>query len=117
MQFDPRRATRGVELRGVKLDPGDLVLCSLGSANRDETVFERPERFEAARRPNPHLAFGFGTHYCLGANLARLEARVALGALLRATRGFERTGSEPLPLHPSPVFRAVTRLPLRLEPA
>ena len=63
------------------------------------------------------MAFGFGPHYCLGANLARLEAQVAIGALLRHTRSFERTTSDPLPLHPSIVFRGVTSLPLRVEAA
>jgi cytochrome P450 len=117
VQFDPRRAKREVELGGVRFQPDDYLLCWLGSANRDERVFERPDVFDPAREKNPHLAFGFGPHYCLGANLARLEARVALEALLAGTKGFERTGSEPLPLHPSPVFRAVTKLPLRLVPA
>jgi cytochrome P450 len=114
VQFDPRRATRTVELHGVKLEPDDYVLCWIGSANRDETVFERADVFDAGREKNPHIAFGFGAHYCLGANLARLEARVALEALLAATRSIERAGSEPLPLHPSPVFRGVTKLPVRL---
>jgi cytochrome P450 len=117
VQFDPRRATRDVELRGVKIRADDIVLCWLGSANRDESVFPDPERFDPARRPNPHLAFGFGAHHCLGHNLARLEAQVAIGELLARTRRFERTDGDPLPLHPSPVFRAVTRLPLRLDPA
>ena len=117
VQFDPRRATRATTLHGVEIRPDDFVLCWLGSANRDERVFERPDVFDPARERNPHLAFGFGAHYCLGANLARLEARVAIGALLERTRGFERVGSEPLPLHPSPVFRAVTKLPVRLLPA
>ena len=114
VQFDPRRVTRTVELHGVKLEPDDYVLCWIGSANRDETVFERADVFDAAREKNPHIAFGFGAHYCLGANLARLEARVALEALLAATRSIERAGSDPLPLHPSPVFRGVTKLPVRL---
>jgi cytochrome P450 len=114
VQFDPRRATRTVELHGVKLEPDDYVLCWIGSANRDETVFERADVFDPAREKNPHIAFGFGAHYCLGANLARLEARVALEALLAATRSIERAGSDPLPLHPSPVFRGVTKLPVRL---
>jgi cytochrome P450 len=117
VQFDPRRATRATTLHGVELRPDDFVLCWLGSANRDERVFERPDVFDPARERNPHLAFGFGAHYCLGANLARLEARVAIGALLERTRGFERVGTEELPLHPSPVFRAVTKLPVRLRPA
>jgi cytochrome P450 len=117
VQFDPRRATRPVELHGVRLEPDDYVLCWLGSANRDEQVFERPDVFDVARARNPHLAFGFGPHYCLGANLARVEARVALGALLARTRRVERTDAGELPLHASPVFRAVSRLPVRLVPA
>ena len=117
VQFDPRRATRSVELHGVKLEENDYLLCWIGSANRDEAVFEDAERFDAARERNPHLAFGFGAHYCLGANLARLETRVALEALLGATRSLARADAEELPLHPSPVFRGVTRLPLVLSPA
>jgi cytochrome P450 len=115
VQFDPRRATRAVELHGVKLEQDDYVLCWIGSANRDESVFERPEVFEPERERNPHIAFGFGAHYCLGANLARLEARVALEALLGGAREMERLDDAPLPLHPSPVFRGVTRLPVRLR--
>ncbi len=117
VQFDPRRAARDVELRGVKIRENDVVLCWLGSANRDEAVFDDPDRFDVGRRQNPHLAFGFGAHHCLGHNLARLEAQVAVGELLARTRRFERTDSEPLPLHPSPVFRAVSKLPLRLHAA
>jgi cytochrome P450 len=114
VQFDPRRVTRDVELEGVALAKDDYVLCWLGSANRDESAFERPDAFDPARQKNPHLSFGFGAHYCLGANLARLEARVALGALLARTRAIEPAWSGELPLHPSPVFRAVTSLPVRL---
>jgi len=117
VQFAPRRARQAGELHGVPIRENDVLLCWIGSANRDETVFARPVRFDVSRDPNPHLSFGFGIHYCLGANLARLEARVALGALLRRTRRFALATDEPLPLHPSPVFRAVTRLPVQLEPA
>jgi cytochrome P450 len=116
VQFDPRRATRSVELHGVKLEENDYLLCWIASANRDEAVFEDADRFDAARERNPHIAFGFGAHYCLGANLARLEARVALEALLAATSSFARADDAPLALHPSPVFRGVTRLPLVLSP-
>ena len=117
VQFDPRRATRDVELHDQKIRENDMVLSWLGSANRDEAVFERPDVFDISRPKGPHLAFGFGVHYCLGANLARLEAEVALGALLRRTASFERVGSEPLPLHPSPVFRGMTSIPVRLRAA
>jgi cytochrome P450 len=116
VQFDPRRATGASRIGETPIEENTLVLCWLGSANRDERVFERPEVFDVGRQKNPHLAFGFGTHHCLGHNLARLEARVALEALLARTASFERIDSAPLPLHPSPVFKGVTRLPLRLEP-
>jgi cytochrome P450 len=117
VQLDPRRATRTTELLGERVEAGQIVVSWLGSANRDEEVFADGERFDIGRQDNRHMAFGFGPHYCLGANLARLEAQVALRALLERTRSFERTGSEPLPLHPSIVFRGFTRLPLRLEAA
>jgi cytochrome P450 len=115
VQLDPRRARRRVELRGEVVEPGQLVVSWLGSANRDEDVFPDPQRFDIGRQDNRHIGFGFGIHYCLGANLARLEAQVALAALLGRTRSFDRTTSDPLPLHPSIVFRGVTSLPLRLE--
>lgn len=116
VQMDPRRATRAIELRGEHIEPDQLVVSWIGSANRDEEVFPDPDRFDVARRDNKHLGFGLGPHYCLGANLARLEAQVAVGALLDRTAAFERVGDEPLPLHPSIVFRGVTELPLRLHP-
>ena len=117
IQLDPRFATREVEVRGELIKPGQVVVSWLGSCNRDEEIFEQPERFDITRQDNRHMAFGFGPHYCLGANLARLECQVALAALLRHTRSFARTTSEPLPLHPSLVFKSVTSLPLRLDAA
>ncbi len=116
VQMDPRRATRAVDLGGEPVAAGQLVISWIGSANRDAEVFTDPDRFDVGRRDNRHLGFGFGPHYCLGAHLARLEAQVAVAALLARTRAFERTDDEPLPLHPSIVFRGVTRLPLRLHP-
>jgi len=117
VQMDPRYSTRRVEVCGHTIEAGQFVVCWIGSANRDEEIFIDPERFDIAREGNRHLAFGFGTHYCLGANLARLEAQVALRALLARTRSFERTDTAALPLHPSIVFRGVTSLPMRLVPA
>jgi cytochrome P450 len=117
VQMDPRCATADTDLCGEWLRKGEIVICWLGSANRDEAVFREPERFDGARRENRHLAFGFGTHYCLGSNLARLEAQTALRVLLRRTRGFRLSSSEPLPLHKSIVFRSFTKIPVELEPA
>jgi len=77
-----RTATRDVELRGRQIHEGDELMLLYPSANRDEDVFDDPFRFDSGRSPNEHLAFGFGTHFCLGASLARLEISVMLDALL-----------------------------------
>lgn len=82
LQGVARVATRELEVAGERVPPGTVVSLMLGAANRDSEVFDRPERFDVGREPNPHLAFGFGTHFCLGAALARLEGRIALGAVL-----------------------------------
>jgi cytochrome P450 len=79
-----RTATRRTELRGRTIEPGQKVLFWEGSANRDEQVFERSMEFDLRRAPNPHLAFGHGVHFCLGATLARLEMRVLFEELLPA---------------------------------
>ena len=77
-----RTATRPTELGGHAVAAGDKVLVWEGSANRDDLVFDRADQFDITRDPNPHLGFGFGLHYCLGASLARLEIRVVLEELL-----------------------------------
>lgn len=77
-----RTATRPAELGGHAIEPGQKVLVWEGSANRDAAVFRDPDRFDIERKPNPHLGFGQGVHYCLGANLARLELRVIFEELL-----------------------------------
>jgi cytochrome P450 len=117
VQMDPRRATRAVELHGVRVEPDEFVLCWLGSANRDEAVFDAPDVFDIRRAKSPHLSFGFGPHYCLGASLATLEAEVALRVLLARTRDFRRVDDALLPFHPSIVFRGVRSLPLVLDAA
>jgi len=73
-----RSALEDTELRGVRIAKGDKVVLSYPSANRDEDVFEDPDRFDIRRSPNPHLAFGIGEHFCLGANFARMQLRSIL---------------------------------------
>jgi cytochrome P450 len=114
VQMDPRIAVRDVAVQGTTIPAGEFVLCWLGSANRDEAIFEDAERFDVRRDRNPHLAFGFGPHYCLGASLATLEAETAVRVLLERTADFRRVDDAPLPMHPSIVFRGVTSLPMEL---
>ena len=84
-----RTATRDTELGGCAIRAGEKVLVWEGSANRDAAVFDRADRFDVARKPNPHLGFGQGVHYCLGANLARLELRVLYEELLTRFAGID----------------------------
>jgi cytochrome P450 len=84
-----RTATRATTLHGHEISPGDKVLFWEGSANRDEQVFEHSMEFEVRRDPNPHLSFGHGIHYCLGASLARLEMRVMFEELVPAFATYE----------------------------
>jgi cytochrome P450 family 142 subfamily A polypeptide 1 len=81
-----RTATRDAEVAGTPLARGDELLLMYPSGNRDETIFDAPDRFDVGRQPNPHIAFGFGTHFCLGAALARLEVRVMFEELLPRLR-------------------------------
>ncbi|HUY21424.1 MAG TPA: cytochrome P450 [Acidimicrobiales bacterium] len=80
--YNRRTATRDVEVAGRQVRAGDKVTLWWASANRDESVFDDPFRFDVRRTPNPHLAFGYRSHFCLGANLARLEIRIMLEELL-----------------------------------
>jgi cytochrome P450 family 142 subfamily A polypeptide 1 len=77
-----RTVTRDVEMHGQTLHEGDQVILMYPSANRDPAVFADPDRFDVRREPNPHLAFGFGPHFCMGASLARLELNVMFSELL-----------------------------------
>ena len=82
-----RTVTADHELHGQQLREGDQVLLMYGAANTDDRAFDEPDRFDVTRQPNHHVAFGFGTHFCLGANLARLELRVVFEELLRVLPG------------------------------
>ena len=88
-----RTATRDVTLGGQRIAAGQKVLVWEASANRDGSVFDRPDEFDIARKPNPHLGFGQGVHYCLGANLARLELRVFFEEMLRRFEQVEVVGT------------------------
>ena len=87
-----RTATEPYALRGVEIDAGESVLLSYPSANRDEDVFDRPDRFDVTRNPNKHVAFGFGVHHCLGAQLARMEGRALYKELLPRLGSIELAG-------------------------
>jgi cholest-4-en-3-one 26-monooxygenase len=84
-----RTATSDTEIRGVEIREGDKLLLWYPAANRDEEVFEQPDVFDIRRDPNEHLSFGIGEHFCLGANLARLELRMIFAGLLRRRRRIE----------------------------
>jgi cytochrome P450 len=110
-----RFTVRETEVGGQAIPAGQRVLAWLGSANRDDAVFAEPDRFDVTRSPNPHLAFGHGIHFCLGAPLARLEARVALSVLLERLPDLARDEQQPVEPTETPFLRGVRRLPLRFR--
>lgn len=111
-----RTATRDTELGGQRIREGDQVVIFYSSANRDEDVFADADRFRIERSPNEHLAFGIGNHFCLGANLARLEMRVMFEELLRRVPDIRLApGATPVYTH-SAVLRSVESLPVVFTP-
>jgi cytochrome P450 len=119
LRFEPtgphlaRYVARDAEYYGTTIPAGSAVLLLVGSANRDERKYADPDRFDIHRTDRQHLTFGFGLHYCLGANLARLEGRVALDELLNR---FPEWGIDPdgMELSPTSTVRGWERLPLVL---
>jgi cytochrome P450 len=107
-----RVTTQDVEIGGVKLPRGTLVLALLGSANRDAAAFPDPDRFDPARASQGGSAFGHGVHYCLGAPLARLELRIVIEELAKRFRGFELLPGE-LTWNVAVHIRGPNALPLR----
>lgn len=116
VQWVMRTPTREVRLGVETLSPRELVLPMIGSANRDSKQFARSEEFDITRDPNPHLAFGHGAHFCLGAALARMEARIALGDLLERTRELERGDDEPWEPRKALNVHGPARLAVRFRP-
>src|SRR5437870_2346392 len=109
-----RTATRDTELRGQPIREGDKLTVWYGSANRDEEVFPHADRFEVGRTPNDHLAFGIGHHFCLGANLARLEIQIMFEELLRRLPDVELAG--PVERLRSNFINGIKRMPVRFTP-
>ena len=108
-----RYASEEIEIAGVAIPRGSLTLGVLGSANRDESRFPDAEALDVARDPNRHLAFGQGTHYCLGSSLARMEGRIAVGALLRRFPSLKLgTPAEQLRWRRGLILRGLESLPL-----
>jgi cytochrome P450 len=109
-QLGNRLCVRDSEIGGVPVAAGTFVTLGIGAANRDAAAFENPDRFDVARRPNPHLAFAAGPHQCAGMNLARMEATIALGGFLKRFPGYALAG------RPSRArrarFRGFTTLPI-----
>ena len=112
-----RFATEDLTIGGETIPAGDTVLLAIAGANRDPAVFGRPERTELDRAPNPHLAFGFGIHHCLGAPLARVQLVSAIGALVRRYPAMAlAVPAEELAWRPSFRARGLTALPVLLSP-
>ncbi len=108
-----RTATTDVKIRGQRIAEGDVVVMLYGSANRDEDIFGcDSEEFKVTRHPNPHIAFGCGEHSCLGAQLARLEASVMFGELLRRFPKLELVGE--VDRMRATMVPGVKRMPVRL---
>jgi len=113
-QLISRTAAVDFEWRGKEIKKGDVVLAAIGAANRDPEAFAAPDQLDLTRSPNPHLAFGLGTHICPGAQLTRIEARAAIPALLRRFPKL-RLGTAPPVRRPTAVLRGLERLPLRVD--
>jgi cytochrome P450 len=116
VQWMPRATRREVEMHGQVIPAGKLVLPMIGSANRDPKQFRDAGRFDITRDPNPHIAFGHGIHACLGAPLARLEARIALADFLERVQGFELASDEPWEPRKALHVHGPSRLPIRFTP-
>jgi hypothetical protein len=112
LQLFERTATEDTPIGGVTVRAGQKIAALLGAANRDPAVFADPDRLDVGRSPNPHLGFGAGIHYCLGAPLARVELQVALSTLLDRVPGLALAG-EPV-RRPEFVIRGLSALPVSL---
>ena len=111
-----RTLARDVEMHGRKMSAGDQLILLYPSANRDPAVFDRAEQLDVQRQPNPHLAFGFGPHFCMGASLARLELKVMFSEVLRRLPDLRLAG-EPMPRRSSNFISGPEAMPVVYTPA
>jgi|APTNR8051073442_1049403.scaffolds.fasta_scaffold02804_7 cytochrome P450 len=116
VQVDARTAFEPVEIDGHRVGAGETVVTFLGAANRDPAEFVDPERFDVARDPNHPLSFAAGIHYCLGANLARLEGRIVFDRLVRRTADIEWVDDAP-DWRGTLILRGVNHLHVRITPS
>jgi cytochrome P450 len=114
LQLFERTATEDVEIGGVTVPAGQKIAALLGSANHDPAVFADPDELDVGRADNPHISFGAGIHFCIGAPLARVELQASFGALLDRTSSLE-LGGEPQ-RRPEFVIRGLADLPVVLTP-
>jgi cytochrome P450 len=118
MQPTLRIASEDVEIGGVVIPAGSVVVPMLAAANRDPRRYPAPDRLDVAREENPHLGFGHGIHFCLGAPLARMESEIALGSLLRRFPDMELAcARHEIRWRPSALLRGPAELPVRLNAA
>ena len=115
VQATARVAVDEVQLGSQRLEPGALVACVIGAANRDPAVHPDPDRLDVGRADIRHLSFGLGAHFCLGAALARLEGEIAFGALLARCPRLRLAAEGVLEYRPNPVLRGLRSLPVAVE--
>jgi cytochrome P450 len=111
VQRVPRVALEDIDIGNTRIPRGQRVVVCLAAANRDPEVFEDANRLNLARAPNPHLAFGHGIHFCLGASLARLEAQIAFACVVRRLTDIQL--ARPPEWSPNKVIRGLRSLPIR----
>ncbi|MFD4293477.1 cytochrome P450 [Rhodococcus sp. NPDC058505] len=107
-----RTVTRDVEFHGTRMHEGEKMMLLFEAANFDEAAFENPATFDITRNPNPHIAFGFGSHFCLGNQLARLEGRLMFERLLDRIPTMELAADGPLPRRPANFVTGIETMPV-----
>jgi len=116
VQFVALIAREGLELGGQSIGPGESLLVSIGSANHDPAQFQKPEQLDITRDPNPHLTFGAGALYCIGAALARLEGGMAIDTIVRRFEPLQIVGDSLQWRSSPPILRGLSCLPVALGP-